>query len=123
MRYNELVILKWKIDYYEIQQGKIPVFDFIESLNPKAQTKVYNALNLLEEFGINLRLPHVSKLKGLPLWELRILGRDNIRIFYVAESGKSFLLLHGFVKKKQKTDKREIKIALDRLKDYTQRKL
>jgi phage-related protein len=109
---------KWKIDYYETPQGKFPVFDFIESLNVVAKSKISNTLDMLSEFGILLRLPRVKKVKGTSLWELRILGSDNIRIFYITKSGKSFLLLHGFVKKKQKTDKKEIKIALHRLKNY-----
>lgn len=109
---------KWKIDYYETENGKVPVLEFIDALDAKAKSKVINALDLLEEFGIKVGLPKVGKIRGTELWELRILGKDNIRIFYVTKVGKSFLLLHGFIKKKQKTDTREIKIALERLKDY-----
>jgi phage-related protein len=75
-------------------------------------------LDLLEEFGIKVGPPKVEKVRGTELWELRILGKDNIRIFYVTKTGQSFLLLHGFIKKKQKTGTREIKTALERLKDY-----
>ena len=112
----------WNIVYYQTpQQSSSPVQDFIQSLDMKTRTKVANSLNLLEEFGIKLSSPHTKKLIGTDLWELRILGQDNLRIFYVAVIGKSFLLLHGFVKKKQKTDKREIKTALGRLKEYRSR--
>ena len=109
----------WKIIYYQVNnQGSSPVYDFIESLDFKSQAKISNTFDLLEKYGVNLGRPHVKKLKNYNLWELRILGGDNIRIFYVAIKDKKFLLLHGFFKKKQKTDTKEIKIALKRLNDY-----
>lgn len=112
---------KWKILYYETEQGKSPVFDFISSLELKARSKVADTLDLLKEFGTKIGLPHSKKLTGSELWELRILGNDSIRIFYVAVVGKNFLLLHGFQKKKQKTDRKEIKTAEERLRDFRKR--
>jgi phage-related protein len=87
-------------------------------LSPNAQAKISNTFDLLLEFGIRLGLPHVKKVVNTNLWELRIVGGDNIRIFYVASSGKKFLLLHGFVKKTQKTNKNELKTAIFRLKEF-----
>lgn len=108
----------WKITYYQTSSEKSPVYDFIQGLNPKAKSKIIAAINLLEEYGVQLSFTHTKKLTGTDLWELRVVGGDNIRIFYVAFTGKSFLLLHGFVKKTQKTEKKEIKTARERLKDY-----
>ena len=109
----------WRIEYYESNNKKeSPVKDFIESLNINIQAKLAHTLDLLEEFGTNLGLPHVKKLKASKLWELRVLGKDNIRVLYIAFEVKTFLLLHGFVKKKQKTDDKEISIALKRLDEY-----
>lgn len=87
-------------------------------MSPNAQAKISNTFDLLLEFGIRLGLPHVKKVVNTNLWELRIVGGDNIRIFYVASSGKKFLLLHGFVKKTQKTNKNELKTAIFRLKKF-----
>ncbi len=109
---------KWKIIYYETLQGKIPVFDFIQGLDTNAKEKIIRAIDLLVEAGVTIKLPHVKKLTGTPLWELRTLGQANIRIFYVSMVEKSFLLLHGFQKKKQETDKKEIRTALNRLSEY-----
>lgn len=78
-------------------------------------------MDLLEEHGILLGPPHSKKLTGTPLWELRILGSNNIRIFYIAIVHRKFLLLHGFQKKKQKTDFKEIKTAIARLNDFKSR--
>lgn len=112
----------WKIDYYESPSGNIPVYDFIEGLSPTAKSKVSNTLDLLMEYGIKLGSPHIKKVAGTELWELRILGGDSIRIFYITTSGRMFLLLHGFIKKSQKVPKKEIKIALARLNEYILKK-
>jgi len=44
----------------------------------------------------------------------------GIRIFYLALSLESIIILHGFIKKKQKTDIKEISTALARLKEFDQ---
>lgn len=75
----------------------------------------------MAEFGPQLKSPHAKKVINTPLWELRVLGEKSLRFFYIAKLGKSFLLLHGFTKKRQKTPKKEIKTALTRLKDYENR--
>ena len=114
---------KWKVRIYESVSGDKPVEVFIKSLGEKARTKVANTLDYLEEFGITLVSPHLKKLTGTSLWELRILGADSIRIFYITITGRIFLLLHGFKKKSQKTPKREIVIAQKRLEEYQGRNI
>jgi|SRR3989338_4702461 len=113
--------LYWNIDYYESPTGDKPVEEFINSLQEKAQSKVVRTLELLEEFGTRVGLPHAKKLIGISLWELRILGSDSLRIFYIVKERQSFLLLHAFKKKKEKTDKKAIKVALERLREFQSR--
>lgn len=113
---------KWKIELYETASGRKIIEEFIDSLEARSRLKVNRAFELLEVFGLEGGYPHVKKLSGSALWEYRILGLDNIRIFYVAMSGKVFLILHSFKKKKQKTPIREIKVAEERLQDYLARK-
>ncbi len=113
---------KWKIELYENARGEKPVEKFLESLDTKANLKIERAFELLESFGTVGGFPHVKKLTGTDLWEYRILGADNIRILYIAITGKTFLILHGFKKQKQKTPTKEIKIAKDRLQEYILRK-
>lgn len=112
---------RWEVVHYSNIQGKLPVFEFIQSLDPKTKSKIINLIDLLEEYGLNIGPPRSKKLVGTKLWELRLLNPENIRIFYIAIVDKKFLLLHGFVKKKQKTDNKEIKLAQARLKDYIER--
>lgn len=114
---------KWSVKVYESPSGDKPVEEFIKSLEEKTRLKVSRTLDLLEEFGLEGTHPHVKKLAGTSFWELRILGADSIRIFYVTVTRKVFLLLHGFKKKKQKTPNKEISTAQKRLDEYKLRKI
>jgi len=111
----------WNIQYYHLPNEASPVYEFIESLPEKAQAKMFRMIDLLAEYGLQLREPHVKKLTGTSLWELRVLGEDSIRVFYIAVENSQFLMLHGFKKKSQKTPKNEIKVALNRLEKYRSR--
>lgn len=108
----------WGIEYYETVRGDKPVQDFIDSLEAEARTKVRATLRLLREFGLQIGGSYVKKVVGTELWELRILGEQSVRIFYVARSGRMFLLLLGFLKKQQDTPRQEIKTALARLREW-----
>ena len=114
--------MEWNIRYYISPAKDNPVLDFIESLSIVAQGKVSRSLDLLSQYGILLREPHVKKVQGRAFWELRILGSDSIRILYIAQTGRNFLLLHGFIKKTRKTPEKELVIADNRLKEYKARK-
>lgn len=112
---------RWKVILYRSANGDYPVQQFIDSLEIRAQSKVQDTIKLLAEYGIRLSLPHVKKLTGTDLWELRILGSDSIRVLYITMTGKTFVLLHGFKKKKDKIPPKEIKIGEDRLADLKSR--
>lgn len=79
--------------------------------------KVGNKIRLLEEYGPFLGMPHARKLEG-QLYELRIRGKDEIRIFYAFVKNQ-ICLLHAFKKKTQEIPKREIEIAQQRLNSLT----
>ena len=117
--------MKYNVELYEKTDGKTPVLDFILSLNPKQQAKIYREIDLLEKFGNELHYPHVDTIKGdkyKDLWELRIELASNIfRIFYFLPQNNNAVLLHGIVKKKQKTPKKELDVALDRKNEYLRR--
>ena len=96
--------------------------DFILSLSPKQQAKIYREIDLLEKFGNELHYPHVDTIKGKKykgLRELRIeFASDIFRIFYFLPKNNLAILLHGITKKKQKTPTRELDTALNRMNDY-----
>ncbi len=73
---------------------------------------------LIEEFGLErIREPHVKRIQG-PLWEMRMKGRDGIsRALYVTAVSRRVVVVRVFIKKTQKTPKREITLALNRAKE------
>lgn len=87
---------------------------FIKNLQKPTAAKVLRIIDLLEKFGQKLGPPHTKKVSKR-LFELRISGKQEIRIFYSFQKSQIFLL-HRFIKKSQKIPRREIKIALQRLK-------
>ena len=83
--------------------------------------KIYRILLLLEEFGNELREPY-SKVLDEGIFELRVKEGVNIsRILYFFISGRKIILTNGFIKKTQKTPKREIILAKKRRLEYTRR--
>jgi len=106
------------IYYYITTSGKNIVREYIISLQKEQQAKVRRTLQLINEYGLSSAIPHIKKLSGTPLWEIRILGKDNIRILYVTPSSNSILVLHGFNKKTQKTSPKEIQTATNRYHDW-----
>ena len=71
----------------------------------------------MEDFGSNLGPPHTAPM-GDGLFELRIHGQDGIaRVFFCTKIGRKIIMLHCFIKKTQKTPKRELDIAIKRMKE------
>ena len=89
--------------------------EFIESLQKPTTAKVLRTIDLLEEFGPKLGMPHTKKISAY-LFELRIRSAQEIRIFYTFHKSQIYLL-HGFIKKSKRIPKREIRIALQKLKN------
>lgn len=85
--------------------------------NLKAKVKALRIFSNIEEYGLTSVIPHVKKLTGTPLWEIRILGEDSVRILYVTQKEKQILLIHAFAKKTNKAPLKEINTALMRLKE------
>jgi len=73
---------------------------------------------LIQTHGLErVRDPYVKHLEG-PLWEMRMKGRSGIaRACYVTAVGKRIVVVHVFVKKTQKTPRREIELALKKAKE------
>lgn len=79
---------------------------FFKSLEKPTQSKLVRTLELLQQFGSALGPPHTKKISP-GLCELRIRGQQEIRIFYLFKNNQVYLL-HGFVKKSQKTPSQEL---------------
>ena len=117
--------MKWKVEYYQRDNGNVPVVEFLLGLPPKLRAKAYSEIELLQEHGIYLKEPYVKSIKGdqyKGLFELRIkLGSDASRIFYFTYHKDTFVLLNGFLKKTNKTPKLELEKARKYRVDYEKR--
>ncbi|MBU0694158.1 MAG: type II toxin-antitoxin system RelE/ParE family toxin [Candidatus Omnitrophica bacterium] len=104
--------------FYQTSTGKLPVEDFICSLDSSSQDKFAYKKELLEQLGPQLRFPHTDIL-GNDIFELRFKGKEGqIRVLFFFFYRKQIILTHGFLKKTQKTPRKEIKIARQRKKDF-----
>ena len=104
----------YKVNFYT-PPGKIsPIKKFLDKCQPSLRTKIIRQLKHVEEYGLHPAIPNIKKLTNTPLWELRILGKDNIRIVCVPFPKKEVRVLHIFKKKKQKTPAKELNLALKR---------
>ena len=111
----------FEIEFYRLPDGKKPVKEFLDGLEPKMRAKALYSLSVLEEFGNALREPY-SKPVGDGLLELRIkFASDITRIFYFFIVGNRIILTNGFVKKSVRTPPNEIKRAKEYKNDYERR--
>lgn len=113
-----------QIVFYVDRQGRSSLLDYITELeNSKSKdsriklTKIREYVKALSINGTFLPEKYIKHLDG-EIWELRSI---NDRILFAGWVNGSFVLLHSFVKKTQKTPKREIEQAKRELADFTER--
>ncbi len=102
--------MSWSIEY-----AYSDVDEFILELSPSLAAKYFHLTDLMLEFGANLGMPHTRSMSD-GLFELRVKGQEGTaRVFYCTLVGKRIVMLHGFVKKSQKTPPQELKVARRRM--------
>ena len=113
----------YQVTFYTDRKGNEPVKDFLYELRDDAGSqplfeKVLRYIRLLEDKGTWLDERYVKHLED-GIWELRPTPE---RILFFMDDGGTFVLLHHFCKKTQKTPSQEIRTAKNRKKDYLLRK-
>ncbi len=104
--------MKWKVTFYS---GKV------ESQTLKFPTGILanflHIAEMIEKSGPNLGKPYVGKLDS-GLYEIRAKGKEGIgRSSYCVVKGKEVVILHSFIKKTQKTSKKDLDLAKKRMKE------
>lgn len=100
------------VAFFRTTSGKEPVRDWLKSL-PEADKKAIGVDIKTVQYGWPLGMPLVRPL-GEGLWEVRIdLDRRTARVLFTV-AGDRIVLLHGFFKKTQKTDDRDLQLARKR---------
>ena len=92
----------------------------VDALPADVRARFVRIGELIQAHGLErVGAPYLKHLDG-KLWEMRMKGRDGIaRSIYVTATGRRVVVLRSFVKKTQKTPRREIDLALDRAKELT----
>jgi phage-related protein len=105
--------MTYPVAFYENSRGEKVVESFFEKQSDQILAEFFRLIDTLSLLGPNLSLPDSKHLqKGLD--ELRIVGKNQIRILYTFRKGQ-YYLLHAFKKKSNQTPKKEIETALNRL--------
>lgn len=105
----------WNILTFETSSGEKIVDEFILKQQVQTKAKIAHTVKLLKQHGNKLSMPH-SKALGSGLYELRIRGKEEIRIFYCFAVDRTIYLLRAFKKQTRQTPKKELEIALERMK-------
>ena len=114
----------YHVYFYRDKNGRQPVLDYITELGGRKDkdsrikfNKIGDYIEALERYGTQLKEPYIKHLEG-KIWELRPLAE---RVFFVAWHNDSFVLLHHFTKKTQRTPRRELEQAKRELADLVER--
>ena len=110
---------EYKIVLYETQRGNKIIENYIDNQSVSTKIKILGLFKLFKEYGLSLLRTHwMKKIHAHPpLYELRLKSNNEYR-FILAYHENAFIILSGFVKKKQKTPKAEIILAIKRYAEF-----
>ena len=120
------MIEEFDLIFYEDSRGFSDVENYLDELLEKAKTskehrlnyeKIMAYLQVLSVKGTKAGKPYVKRIDE-EIWELRPLKN---RIFFFYKKENSYVLLHHFIKKTQKTPNKEIEKARNEMLDYLAR--
>jgi len=112
-----------EVIFYESDNGRIPVEEFLDTLSSKQALKVAWVINLVEDMEVVPTQYFQKMVSTDDLWEIRVkVAGDIFRILGFFDGRKLVVLSHAFQKKTQKTPRQAIKLAEERKRDYFRRK-
>ena len=99
--------------FYKTESGNEPVRDWLQGLSREDRKSIGEDIKTAQ-YGWPLGMPLIRKLER-GLWEVRSnISTGIARVFFTVQEGL-MILLHGFVKKSQKTPPNELDTARRRL--------
>ena len=104
--------------FYQTDSGNEPVRDWLKAL-PKEDCKIIGADILTIQYAWPVGKPLVDHLAE-GIWEVRSRLDNRIARTLFAVVDQEIVLLHGFIKKSQKTPTDELALANKRKKQYLQ---
>jgi phage-related protein len=107
-----------QVVFFKTESGNEPVREWLKDL-PKEDCKVIGADILTVQYAWPVGKPLVDNL-GDGIWEVRSRLNNRIARTLFAVVDEEIVLLHGFIKKQQKTPPDELDLARKRKKQYLQ---
>jgi phage-related protein len=118
--------MQFSVRFYYDANGNKPLLAFLEDLRKRDRILhklVVAGIKKLEE-GERHGPPLTALVdQQVVLFELRIGGKNIAPVFFFFGHGREIILTHGYVKKQQKVDTRELERARIYKKDWEQRQL
>ena len=114
--------MDFTVEFYETENGKCPVRDFLDELktsDPNDFAAVLAGLAKLRNRQYH-REP-LSKSLGGGLFELRHVGKLNSRVLWFFMKNRRMVLLHGIRNKGQAIPSRDLATARERMHDWRKR--
>lgn len=104
-----------KVVFYRTAAGREPVRDWLKSLLKEERKWIGEDIKTVQ-FGWPIGMPVVKKLED-GIWEIRTPLKNKISRVLITVYHRDIVLLHGFVKKSNKTPREDLGLARKRLKD------
>lgn len=119
VRLSGLTLKKIAAAFYRTSAGIEPVRDWLKGLTPEDRREIGQDIATVE-YGWPVGMP-VSRPLGQGLWEVRstLPGNRVARVIFCIAQGH-MVLLHGFVKKTQKTPDEDLALARRRMREIEQ---
>lgn len=108
--------MTFQVNFIDDYLNKPIISKYLQTCPIHLENKIIRQLQHLKEFGLTQANPNLKKITGTSLWEIRILGRQNLRLICVAKSHQEIVILHIFSKKTQKTSPKDLNLAQKRQK-------
>ena len=104
--------MSWSVTFFNKK-----VYDETYSFPKGILADFIHILDMIEQYGPTIGMPY-TKPMGKGLFEIRSKGKEGMgRSLFCTVKGQEIIVLHSFVKKTQKTPKREIDLARKRMKE------
>lgn len=99
--------------FYRTESGNQPVRDWLKELKMEDRKTIGEDIKTAQ-FGWPLGMPLIRKLET-GIWEVRSKISQGIARVLFTLTGKTMVLLHGFIKKSQRISSGDLTIARQRL--------
>jgi phage-related protein len=101
-----------KVFFYRTDSGREPVREWLKAL-PAEERKIIGVDIKTVQDGFPLGMPLIRKLKS-NIWEIRSTLPNRIARTFFTIKDEQIILLHGFIKKSQKTPTEDLDLAIKR---------